>query len=272
MKIEIIKLKKYYIPAIAIVVIVFSFYYRFQNQNIYSTITIIPITGFLYSSTAYNDDGSIDKDSTISINVVAEIRKANKDKRVKAIVFVIDSLGGDTFTAEEISRAIREIKKPTVALIRSKAESSAYWIASATGRIFALPVSGTIDIGVTSSYLDNVKQNIDNGLTFHQISVGKYKDAGNPDKPLTVDEEKLFMAHTTEIADVFIQEVAENRHLPIEKVQAIADGSMMLGQDAIKDGLIDEIGSFADVDRYLSKILKENVEINISSENVKDNK
>ena len=194
---------------------------------------------------------------------MAQIRKADADRKVKAIVFTIDSNGGDVNTAEEITRAIKEVKKPTVALIRSMGVSSAYWIASATGRIFAMPTSGTIDIGVTNSYLDNTQKNKTDGLTFHQISFGKYKDMQNPDKILTPDEEKLAMAQTTEVAQVFIKEVSENRHLPIEKVQAVADGSVILGQDAIKLGLIDELGSFSDVDRYLSKILKTNIRISI---------
>ena len=250
---------------ILIVAIVFTVL-NFRGKNNCSTIAVIPITGTLYSSPNYLADGSIDKSDALSIDIVAKIRKANKDQRVKAIVFVIDSGGGVISTAEEIARAIKEVKKPTVSLIRSRGSSSAYWIASATGRIFALSVSDTVDIGITSSYLDNVKQNENNGLTFNQLSYGKYKDTFSPDKQLTADEKKLAMEQITETANVFIKEVAENRHLPIEKVQALADGSVMIGQDAIKEGLIDEIGSFADVDRYLSKILNRNVEMCISGD------
>jgi len=265
-----LKSKKFYIPAVAIIVILIIVFsaYHFHNRDNCSTVAVIPITGYLYASPQYLDDGSIDKSDVVSTDIVAQIRKANEDKRVKAIVFEIDSGGGEVFTAEEITSAIKEVKKPTVALIRSEGVSSAYWIASATGRIFALPTSQTTDIGVTNSYTDNSIQNTDNGITFHQISYGKYKDMYNQDKAMTPDEEKKAMAQTTEDAQIFIQEVAENRHLPIEKIQALADGSVIIGQDAIKDGLIDQLGSFADVDAYLSKTLKRNVEICIPSEGV----
>ncbi len=258
-----LKTKKFYIPAILIIVIiVVGVSFRFhKKKNCSESVAVIPITGYLYSSPQYNSDGSVDKNNVISLDIVAQIRKADEDKRVTALVFVIDSSGGEIFTAEEITRAIKEVRKPTVALIRARGVSSAYWIASATGRIFALPVSEVADIGVTNSYTDNAKQNADNGITFHQLSYGKYKDTFNTDKPLTPDEEKLIMEQTTEQANVFIKEVSENRHLPIEKVQALADGSEILAQDAVKDRLIDEIGSFADVDRYLSKTLKKNVEM-----------
>lgn len=262
-----LKSKKFYIPVIVLVVIILIGITFYDKEN-HSAVAVIPITGYLYSSPQYNTDGSVDKSDVISLDIVAQIRKANKDKRVKAIVFLIDSGGGEVFTAEEITSAIKEVKKPTVALIRGEGISSAYWIASATGRIFALPVSATTDIGVTNSYVDNSIQNTNNGITFHQLSFGKYKDMYNQDKEMTPDEEKLAMAQTTEQANIFIKEVAENRHLPIEKVQALADGSVILGQDAINDGLIDQIGSFADVDRYLSKMLKTKVEIHISSEKV----
>lgn len=262
-----LKTKKFYISVIILIVIIFSITaYFFHDRENRSAVAVIPIVGYLYASPQYNTDGSIDKSDVISTDIVAQIRKANEDKRVKAIVFLIDSGGGEIFTAEEITSAIKEVRKPTVALIRGLGVSSAYWIATATGRIFALQVSATTDIGVTNSYTDNSKQNTNNGITFHQLSYGKYKDTFNVDKPLTSDEEKLAMAQTTEQANIFIKEVAENRHLPIEKVQALADGSVILGQDAIKFGLVDELGSFADVDRYLSKLLKENIEIKIPSE------
>lgn len=264
-----LKTKKFYIPAIVLVsiILVVISIFVFYKENC-SKVAVISVTGEIVSSQQYNNDGSLDKSDAVATNILAQIQKAKKDKKVKALVFVINSTGGDTQSAEEIARAIKEFNKPTVALIRTEGDSSAYWIASATGRIFALPVSDVGDIGVTISYLDNVNKNNNDGLTFHQLSYGKYKDMLNPDKPLTPDEQKLVMGQINEVANVFIQEVAENRHMPIEKVQALADGSSILGQDAIKDGLIDQIGSFADVDRYLSKILKTKVEISIPSDGI----
>ncbi len=255
--------------AVIIVIGAFSFHF-YKDKNCSDNVAVIPIVGELISSPRYNADGSIEKGDAVAIDIVAQIRKASEDRKIKAIVFMIDSNGGDINTAEEITRAVKEVKKPTVAIIRSMGVSSAYWIASATGRIFALPTSGTIDIGVTNSYVDNVEKNKTDGLTFHQISFGKYKDMQNPDKILTPDEEKLAIAQTTEVAQVFIKEIAENRHIPLEKIQTIADGSVILGQDAIKLGLIDELGSFSDVDRYLSDTLKKNTSICIFNSEIKD--
>jgi len=271
-----IKLKKYYLLIILIILIVLVFVtYHFQEKdNCSENIAVIPITGEIISSPRYNTDGSIDKSTVVSLDLISQIRKANKDKEVKAIVFIINSPGGDAESAQEVSTAIKEVHKPTVSLIRTTGDSSAYWIASATGRIFALPISNVADIGVTVSYLDNVNKNKNDGLTFNKLSYGKYKDMMNPDKPLTPDEQKLLMEQIDKVAQVFINAVAENRHLPLEKVQALANGSEILGQDAIKLGLIDELGSFADVDRYLSKTLNKNINVCVgnSEEETKDDK
>lgn len=232
---------------------VFFVYYNDPCSNI----AVISITGEVTPSPLYTDNGTLRQDTTITLDLVSKIRKSDQDQRVKALAFIIDSQGGDG--EEEVTRAIQETHKPTVALIRSQGLSSAYWIASATGRIFALPVSEVGAIGVTGSYTDNARKNENDGLTFNQLSVGKFKDAGNPDKPLTADEKQMFMSGIQDVYGIFINEVSQNRHLPIEQVQAIADGSAILGDSALKKGLIDEIGSFADVDRYLSKILKRKV-------------
>ena len=243
----------------------------FRNKNNCSSIALIYINGEITSSPQYNDDGSVYGGDTVAIDVVAQIRKAEKDKKVKAVVFLIDSGGGMIQSGEEIRKAMKEIKKPTASLIRSQGNSSAYWIASATGRIFASETSDIGAIGVTMSFVDNAKQNNSNGLTFNKLSSGKYKDMGNPDKPLTEDERKLLIEQVNESAETFIKGVAENRKLPIEKVRELADGSSFTGKSALNYGLIDEIGSFTEIDSYLSKILKTNVEMCIPVKEIEKN-
>lgn len=251
---------------VLIIVLIYSFGHFYKRDDC-STIAIIPITDFIYTSPQYNEDGSINKGATVSIDVIDKIRKAEKEKSVKAVVFLIDSAGGYIQSGEEIVDAIREMKKPSVSLIRSQGQSSAYWVASATGHIFASKTSDTGAIGVTMSYLDNTKQNEANGLTFNQISYGKYKDMSNSDKPLTADEKKILLEQITEEAKYFMEDVANNRNLPIEKVEAL-DSSVIQGSKALEIGLIDEIGSFADVERYLSEMLKRNVSMCILSNEI----
>ena len=140
-------------------------------------------------------------------------------------------------------------------------DSSGYLSASGASYIVAYDDSDVGSIGVTMSYVDNADKNKTDGLTFNQLSMGEYKDAGNPDKMLTQDEGDLFMRDVKIMYNNFIKTVSENRHLDIKKVTALADGSSMLGQMAKDNGLIDQVGTIYDVENYLKQKIKTNVNI-----------
>ena len=95
--------------------------------------------------------------------------------------------------AEEVVNALKNATKPTIALIREGGVSAAYYAASGADIIFASENSDVGSIGITMSYMDNTKKNQAEGLTYNQLSIGKYKDSGDPDKPLTAEEKELFM-------------------------------------------------------------------------------
>jgi len=106
------------------------------------------------------------------------------------------------------------------------------------------------------SYLDYSQKNKQEGLTYQQLSSGKFKDAGDPDKELTAEEKELLMKDIEKMHQLFIENVAVNRNLDIETVEKLADGSTMLGQDAKGKGLIDEIGNINDAKEWLKNQLE----------------
>src|SRR3989338_10237745 len=134
-------------------------------------------------------------------------------------------------------------------------------IATGANRIFASRVSQVGIIGVTSSYTDNGNKNTREGLTYNSLSSGKFKDTGNTDKPLTYEERQLLMRDILKSHDIFVQMVAENRNLAIEKVKKLADGSTMLGDDALVNGLIDEIGGEPEAIEWLAGPLGQKVTV-----------
>ena len=209
----------------------------------------------LYGSVVYyaNEGGSISgtADQTASEDIRHEIEAADADPSIKAILLQVDSGGGDPVGGEDIADALKHATKPTVALIADEGTSAAYWAATGAQMIFAYANSTVVDIGVTQSYLDQTKQDEQNGLTFISLTAGKYKDAGNPDAPLTPEEKALFQRDLNIMMQNFIDSVAQNRNLSVASVTAIADGSSMLGQMALNDGLIDKIGNIYDVENYL---------------------
>ena len=101
------------------------------------------------------------------------------------------------------------------------------------------------------SYLDYSNQNKKEGITYNNLSTGKFKDAGDPEKILTLEERKYFERDLNILLNNFISDVAKNRNLNIAKVKSLADGSSILGEQALKDGLIDKIGGLHDVTNYL---------------------
>lgn len=107
------------------------------------------------------------------------------------------------------------------------------------------------------SYLENA----DKDTKYVQLSSGKYKDAGDPDKPLTAEEKELFMRDIKLVHENFIEDVATNRNIPLEEVRSIADGSSVLGTTAKSLKLIDEIGSWTEAEKYLEQQIGEKPEV-----------
>jgi len=206
-------------------------------------------------------DGNSLSDQTASENIVYSINEADSDPNIKAIILEIDSYGVSPVAAEEVSNVLKNAKKPTAVLIREGGISAAYWAATGADKIFASKNSDVGSISVTMSYLDNVRQNQKEGFTFNQLSSGKFKDTGDPNKTLSTEEIKLLMRDVTIIHQNFIKAVAENRNLDIKKVEDLADGSTMLGEMALENGLIDQIGGLFEVKEYLKEKIGEEAEI-----------
>ena len=215
----------------------------------------------------YISDESIDAEGAAVISqsssedIVFNINNADNSEQIKAILLEIDSLGGGPVAAEEVATALKNAKKPTIALIREYGDSAAYWAATGADIIFASENSEVGGIGVTMSYLDNVRKNEREGFTYQQLSSGKFKDTGTTDKPLTQEERELLLRDVQILHNNFITAVAKNRELDIEIVRKLADGSTMLGAMALQNGLIDRIGDQYAVEEYLKEILGEKAEI-----------
>jgi len=191
-------------------------------------------------------------DQTASEDVTQSIRTAEADPSIKGIVLEIDSPGGSPVAGEEIQAALKRSSKPTVALIRDEGDSAAYMAASGADMIFASAFSDVGDIGITQSYVDSAKQDAENGLTYNQLSIGKYKDMFSTDKPLTPDERSLAIQQLQLDYNVFVNIVAENRGMATSTVLALADGSSVTGSEALQNGLINKIGNVDDVRSYLA--------------------
>lgn len=265
--------KTIFFGSIALTIVMFWFdrYFFSDDANIFteeeyieevcpidSNVALINIHGDIvtyFTEPSYSEEtGNLDESS--SEEIVKYINEIEKDDNIKALILEIDSYGGYPVAAEEITNALKKMTKPIIAVIREGAVSAAYLIATGADKIYASEMSDVGGIGVTRSYLDYSEKNKNEGIIYQQLSSGKFKDSGDPDKELTVEEKELFMKDIKIIYDIFVKRVSENRKLDIEKVKKLADGSTMLGQAAKENGLIDEIGDIDSAEKWIESELK----------------
>jgi len=213
-------------------------------------VAVIPIKGFISMDSSGSSFGIA---SASAKEVVEYIQDAASDPGIKAIIFEINSPGGSTVAPEEISKAIRKANKTTVAVITEVGASSAYWIASATDRIFASRMSLTGSIGTIISYLEFEGFMEDHNITYRRLVSGKYKDLGSPFKEMTSEEERIMQDKIIQLRDIFIEEVAKNRGMEIEDIPTEAE--IYLGTEALELGLIDELGGIEEAKEYIEEKL-----------------
>lgn len=234
--------------------------YSYEGCNVMG----VELRGELYTYVPRDAEGNKlegYEDTTTSEDVLSLLDDAQFTDSIKGVLIEVDSYGGSSAPAEEISNYIKNMNKPVVSFIRGAGASAAYGSIVPSDYIFALKSSDVGSIGVTMSYLDNVSKNQQEGYSFIQLSTGKFKDAGTPDRPITQEERNLFMRDLKIIHENFIQTVSENRNIVIEKVREIADGSTVLGERAKELGLIDEIGDYSDATDYLGGLIDEDVSV-----------
>ena len=201
-------------------------------------IVVIPVDGMI---TLYGES-SLLSSSTSAEEIVAEIGAANEDASVKGIVLEINSPGGTVMGSKVIADALKKVDKPVVAVITEYGTSGAYWVASQTDYIVADQLSIVGSIGVLGSYLDFSGLLNDYNVTYQRLVTGEYKDISTPYRAMTLEEEALILERLQGIHEYFVEDVAEGRGLDVEDVSALADGLFYLGQDGVKNGLVDYIG------------------------------
>jgi protease-4 len=180
---------------------------------------------------------------TVANEIEDMLRDVSTDDGIKAILVDVDSPGGGVVSGQEIANAIRKSGKFSVSVIHEIGASAGYLAAAAANKVFAGRDSEVGSIGVTASYLNQYEKNQREGIKYEQLSSGTYKDTYSPDKPLTADERSLIMRDINMARDHFVTLVSEYRNIPVEDVDKLADGSTMLGDAALNNKLIDNLGT-----------------------------
>ncbi|MGV3639324.1 MAG: signal peptide peptidase SppA [Adhaeribacter sp.] len=178
-----------------------------------------------------------------------EIRKARKDKNVKAIVLRINSPGGSAMASDVIWREVMLAKKvkPVMASMSDVAASGGYYIAMACDTIVAHPNTITGSIGVFGMFA-NLAPFLQNklGITIDRVKTGPYADMPSVTRQLTGVEKQIVQNQVERIYQDFTTKAAQGRHMPVEKLRQVASGRVWSGTEAKTHGLVDVFGSLED--------------------------
>ena len=198
------------------------------------------------------------------VNVIAEgsmrraIDEARKDDDIKAIVLRVDSPGGNALTSELIWRALEMTKKvkPIVVSMGNYAASGGYYISCNANQIFAEANTITGSIGVFG-LLPNFSQAATKlGLNVEQVKTHQNASEYSVFKPLDENYRAFAQEGVEKIYDVFITRVANGRKMTKTQVDAIGQGRVWTGQDALNIGLVDKIGGLNDAIKAASVLGK----------------
>jgi protease-4 len=232
-----------------------------MSNNKGTTIAVIPIEGMIISGSAKSSPFGMSDKMAGADDIVAAIEDAATDNSVRAIVLRINSPGGSPTASETIHRAVvwakTTKKKPIIVSMGGLAASGGYWVAAPADRIYAMDSTLTGSIGVVGGKL-NLQGVWDKfHVRWETVKYGENSGMLSFNTPFSVSEQAQFEESLDNIYDYFIKRVADGRHMTPEQVEKIAKGRAYTGRQAIKLGLVDEIGG---MDKVLDDLAKANKE------------
>ena len=179
-----------------------------------------------------------------SDTVAAAIKDAREDDSIKAIVFRVDSPGGSYVASDIIWREVTltKGKKPIVVSMGDVAGSGGYFVAMAADRIIAQPGTITASIGVLAGKLVTKDFWEMLGLSHDSIQRGRHATFYSSAQQFTPEERAIFKGWLERIYKDFVGKVAQGRGKTFDEIHAIAQGRIWTGEDALKLGLVDELG------------------------------
>lgn len=172
------------------------------------------------------------------------LKQAREDDKIKAVVLRINSPGGSALASELIWREIELTKKvkPVLVSMGNVAASGGYYLATNAHKIIAEPTTITGSIGVFG-ILPNAKELADKmGVNAEQVATNSHAVTYSIFEPFNDTQRTFIKEGVVSIYELFTRRVSEGRNLTIEQVEQIAQGRVWTGVDAVKNGLVDELG------------------------------
>lgn len=183
------------------------------------------------------------------------IAKVRADSSVKAVVFRVNSPGGEVVAADMIRREMELLGKvkPVVASYGAYAASGGYLISAGCSKIFTDNTTLTGSIGVFGM-IPSLGKAIRKNLHVNMVNIGTHEHSsmGSGMQPLTPEEEAWYQEEIEGIYDSFVTVVSEGRSMTKDAVDEIAQGRVWAGKDALRIGLCDEKSTLLEAIEYIA--------------------
>lgn len=203
-------------------------------------VAIIPISGTLINRYNYTWEGYVTGYNFIR----RQLQAAMADDDVKGIIFDVNSYGGEAAGCFELASEIRAAReaKPSIALVDSNAYSAGYALASAAGKVVAIPSAGVGSIGVITMHVDFSKLYEDVGIKVTLIYESEHKADGNPYEPLPEAVKSSIQKSIHSAYEAFVGLVAENLGVDA-KMPRDTKSATFQADEALKLGLIHAVAT-----------------------------
>lgn len=217
-------------------------------------ILLIPIKGFISDS----PKGLVRQRPGMVQEVVSQLKRAEKDKNIRAVLLKVDSSGGSVSASDLLYHEIMDYKKRTgvkvVAAMMGTAASGGYYISLTGDTILAHPTTVTGSIGVIflTPKVSGLMEKI--GLEVEVDKSGRNKDMGSPFRKDTEEERQILQGLIDSLAKRFLDLVATRRKLDPAAMANISTARVYLAQEALGLGLVDEIGYLDDAIRQAERL------------------
>ena len=227
-----------------------------EDHDSSSKIAVVPVEGIITGQ-------AIDGGGHSLVEVIkAQLKRADEDKRVKAVILKVDSPGGEVLASDEISRTLKEFqedsRKPVVVSMGSLAASGGYYVSAPCRWIVAneLTITGSIGVIMHGYNYRGLMNKV--GLRPEVYKSGKFKDmmsGSREPEEVTEEERQMLRSLINQTYEKFKSVVAEGRKVAHEKNEKdgtalatswaeYADGRILSGKEAHDLGFVDELGNF----------------------------
>ncbi len=180
-----------------------------------------------------------------SDTVSAALRQAGEDDAVRAVVLRVDSPGGSYVASDTIRRAVLALRgsgKPVIASMANVAASGGYYIAMPADRVLASPgtITGSIGVLAGKAVVREAMERV--GVNRETVTEGRFADMMSSDHPFDEEEWARLESWLDRVYDDFTAKAAADRGMPVDDLRAVARGRVWTGADALRRGLVDELG------------------------------